>query len=242
MEMSLLSSRDRGSSKRRWPRLAQATAVVSLLVLVCSGSPAQGEVIRGVLSGRITDASGGALPGATVAIANADGSITATVVTDSSGNYVKDGLPVGTGYRAEAEYRICPVAQAGDRIAAPCESADVADRDPRRGSHVLQREAEPGWHRALDRQVDRLRLEFRATRVERTIGSIEVDIAVIREVEAAGRWRYLARHRQDRAAGARRSAIGPTGDRADRQGRAQHDGAGRLLRIPVPMHEVPLQR
>ena len=53
------------------------------------------------LSGRVTDDSGGVLPGVTVTVTQTDTGFTRTTVTDDSGGYVLPNLPLGP-YRLEA--------------------------------------------------------------------------------------------------------------------------------------------
>ncbi len=73
-----------------------ALAVVSVPV----GAAAQ--AVYGSLSGSVTDNSGGALPGVTVAITSVERNIVDTVVTNESGIYAKDRLLPGT-YEVKAE-------------------------------------------------------------------------------------------------------------------------------------------
>ncbi len=86
-----------------WGR--QATPVISLTilwVLICLATPriwAQGEAS---ISGVITDATGSAIPGATLRIVNAEKGAVRTVLTDSAGRYEAPLLVVGT-YEVSAE-------------------------------------------------------------------------------------------------------------------------------------------
>jgi len=54
------------------------------------------------LSGRVTDASGAAVPGVTVTVSNAQTGLTRTTVTESDGSYRFPSLPIGT-YKVTAE-------------------------------------------------------------------------------------------------------------------------------------------
>ena len=76
----------------RWPR--------SLSLSAPAGAAAQ--AVYGSLSGTVTDNSGGALPGVTVAITSLERNIVDTVVTNESGIYAKDRLLPGT-YEVKAE-------------------------------------------------------------------------------------------------------------------------------------------
>ncbi len=66
--------------------------VLSLAVLAAS---AGAQSFRGGVQGLITDATGGALPGATVAIKSAATGLSRTTTTDGSGNYAFPELPPG---------------------------------------------------------------------------------------------------------------------------------------------------
>ena len=63
---------------------------------------AAAQAVYGSLSGSVTDNSGGALPGVTVAITSLERNIVDTVVTNESGIYAKDRLLPGT-YEVKAE-------------------------------------------------------------------------------------------------------------------------------------------
>jgi hypothetical protein len=56
---------------------------------------AAGQAPQGAATGQVTDGSGGALPGVTVTATAQDGHVLATTVTDGSGNYALQVLPVG---------------------------------------------------------------------------------------------------------------------------------------------------
>jgi Carboxypeptidase regulatory-like domain/TonB dependent receptor len=65
---------------------------VTLLSIPC---PALAQTITGQISGRVTDSSGGALPGVAVTVLNENTGFTVTRVTDSSGAYTFTNVPVG---------------------------------------------------------------------------------------------------------------------------------------------------
>ena len=67
--------------------------VLTWLMALPLGALAQ--TITGHIAGRVTDSSGGALPGVTVTVLNENTGFTVTRVTDGSGAYVFTNLPVG---------------------------------------------------------------------------------------------------------------------------------------------------
>lgn len=77
----------------RW-RLASCGALLVAALLALPGTSAA-QTITGQITGRITDASGGALPGVTVTVANENTGLTVTRVTDERGVYTFTNLPVG---------------------------------------------------------------------------------------------------------------------------------------------------
>jgi hypothetical protein len=79
-------------------KVSHVTPVLMVALGLLSGSPsrvhAQGEQAR--LTGRVTDGSGAALPGATVTVAPARPGKSVVVVTDAVGQYQTPPLPAGT--------------------------------------------------------------------------------------------------------------------------------------------------
>jgi carboxypeptidase family protein len=80
---------------------AEMNRMLSVLVfglLLASAVPvfAQARATGADLTGVITDASGGVLPGATITVTNRATNVTRTVTTDASGRYVVPALPPGT--------------------------------------------------------------------------------------------------------------------------------------------------
>lgn len=90
---------DLSRSVRRLQRLCAWSCAVLLLGFTAS---AGAQTITGNISGRVTDSSGGVLPGVTVTILNEGTGLTVTRVTDENGTYVATNLPVGT-YSVSAE-------------------------------------------------------------------------------------------------------------------------------------------
>lgn len=61
-----------------------------------------GQSVNGVILGRVTDPSGGVLPGVTVVVENTDTGVSQSTVTNDMGNYRVPSLPPGN-YRVRAE-------------------------------------------------------------------------------------------------------------------------------------------
>lgn len=69
----------------------------ALVALLATAPAAHAQELRATVTGRVTDGSGGALPGATVTVAPADGTLPPVVaVTDGVGQYVTPAIPPGT--------------------------------------------------------------------------------------------------------------------------------------------------
>ena len=69
---------------------------VLLAVLVSAAVNAGAQALYGSLVGNVTDETGGALPGATVTITQAETSLTRDVITNESGGYNVPNLLPGT--------------------------------------------------------------------------------------------------------------------------------------------------
>src|SRR5207237_2636400 len=72
------------------------------LALISLAVPAAAQTTNGVISGIVSDAQGGVLPGVTVTGRNIETGITRTVVTESDGRYRLAALPPGR-YEVRAE-------------------------------------------------------------------------------------------------------------------------------------------
>lgn len=70
-------------------------ALISTLVLLCTGALLYGQVSTGALNGRITDPSGGVVAGATVTAKNLQTSFGVTTKTTAAGLFVIPNLPPG---------------------------------------------------------------------------------------------------------------------------------------------------
>src|SRR5262245_43877510 len=75
---------------------------VGLALLLAPASPARAQAVYGSVAGTVLDATGAAVPGATVTITSIERKTTDNVVTNPSGNYSKDRLLPGR-YEMKAE-------------------------------------------------------------------------------------------------------------------------------------------
>ena len=75
-------------------RRASRTSLVLLWLLAVSAAPAAQD-FRGLIEGKVTDNTGGAVPGVTVTIVNAETNVPSTAVTNESGNYTAPFLTPG---------------------------------------------------------------------------------------------------------------------------------------------------
>ena len=82
-------------------RRASITALV-LAVAFGMATPGMAQTTNGVISGIISDAQGGVLPGVSVTGRNPDTGLTRTVVTESDGRFRLAALPPGR-YELKAE-------------------------------------------------------------------------------------------------------------------------------------------
>lgn len=73
-----------------------AVVVHLIIALAALSSVALAQTITGQISGRVTDSSGGVLPGTTVTITNVDMQVSRPAITDSNGYYVATNLQLGT--------------------------------------------------------------------------------------------------------------------------------------------------
>jgi hypothetical protein len=76
--------------------------LIAFCLTFCLASAAGAQTIFGRISGTVADASGAAVPGATVRITNEATQLTRDVTTDPNGFYVATNLPVGA-YRVTVE-------------------------------------------------------------------------------------------------------------------------------------------
>src|SRR4051812_5768710 len=81
--------------------LMRATALIAVLLCLALPSMLNAQTVAGQISGRVTDTSGGVLPGVTVTITNVNTGLVVERVTDANGQYVATNLPVGP-YSVEA--------------------------------------------------------------------------------------------------------------------------------------------
>jgi Carboxypeptidase regulatory-like domain/TonB dependent receptor len=76
-------------------RALKAILCPSFLVVVCFSSIALGQQTTGAISGTVVDQSGAAISGATVEVIGEGTNISRSVISDASGRYAVDLLPVG---------------------------------------------------------------------------------------------------------------------------------------------------
>ncbi len=95
----ITSSDARAKEKREGTVMARSRKwALSLIVLVSLtwSLPASAQEFRGSIVGKVTDSTGGVLPGVTVTVTNNDTKIAQTLVTDGQGVYLARYLNVGT--------------------------------------------------------------------------------------------------------------------------------------------------
>ena len=76
--------------------------VVLFLASLCLTVPASAQVANAVVTGIVTDAQGGVLPGVTITVTNAESGVVRTIVTATEGRYRLGGVPPGH-YNLKAE-------------------------------------------------------------------------------------------------------------------------------------------
>jgi outer membrane receptor protein involved in Fe transport len=76
--------------------------VVLFLASFCLAVPASAQVANAVVTGVVTDAQSGVLPGATITVTNAESGVVRTIVTETDGRYRLGGVPPGR-YNLTAE-------------------------------------------------------------------------------------------------------------------------------------------
>jgi hypothetical protein len=113
---------------------SQSRAWIVALALACLAlaRPATAQFDSATVLGTIVDASGAAVPGATVTVKNADTGITATTVTDGQGNFQFLNVRVGT-YSVRAELQGFSTAVA-DNIAVTVNARQRVDLTMKVGS------------------------------------------------------------------------------------------------------------
>ena len=89
------------TSSSRSGRTSHHSVWLLLIVVLAVSAPAGAQVTTSTILGRVTDASGGVLPNATVTITNTDTGLARTVPTNGDGTYLVSALPPGP-YRVTA--------------------------------------------------------------------------------------------------------------------------------------------
>ena len=82
-------------------RLVITVVRLAFAALIAVPAVASAQTITGQISGRVTDASGGVLPGVTVTVVNEGTGFKDVRVTDSGGVYTFTNLRVGTAHQAD---------------------------------------------------------------------------------------------------------------------------------------------
>src|ERR1700726_1057995 len=77
-------------------RCRSAFALLFAALLVLAAAPAGAQTFRGTILGIVTDATGAAVPGATVTVRNVDTGLVRTTETQADGSYRVPELPIGT--------------------------------------------------------------------------------------------------------------------------------------------------
>ena len=95
---------------------------LSLMVLVSLtwSLPASAQEFRGSIVGKVTDSTGGVLPGVTVVVSNNDTKVSQTLVTDGQGVFLARYLNVGT-------YTVTATLQGFKKMSQPAAQVTVGD-------------------------------------------------------------------------------------------------------------------
>ena len=93
---------DTGSRGRRGASRVLCVLVVLAIALMSSVSTAAAQAVYGSISGTVSDATGGVLPGATVVVTSVERKTVDTVIANESGFFVKDRLLPGI-YEVKAD-------------------------------------------------------------------------------------------------------------------------------------------
>jgi hypothetical protein len=96
-----MTTASRRAPSSKGPRLV-LLACVALAALAAAVPAARAQAVYGSVAGTVTDPSGASLPGVTVTITSVERKTVDTVVSNSSGNYVKEHLLPGV-YEVKAE-------------------------------------------------------------------------------------------------------------------------------------------
>ena len=102
MRLSVSSAFGRLSQIANWTGTRVVCGLAVLMGLLAMPVAARAQAVSGTLLGNVTDASGGAVPGATVTAVETQTNISRTAVTNEAGNYIFSSLRNGT-YSVEAE-------------------------------------------------------------------------------------------------------------------------------------------
>lgn len=102
------------------------TRCLLVCALAAASAPAWAQPAQtGTISGEITDATGGAMPGVTVTITSQDRGFSRSTVSDNSGRYVFPAVPIGP-YRIVATLQGFETAQATDNLVETDKTTSVS--------------------------------------------------------------------------------------------------------------------
>ena len=103
MRLSMSSASGRQSRTTKLPAALVVCGMAVMLVgMLAVPSTVSAQAVTGTLLGNVTDASGAAVPGATVTAIETQTNISRTAVSNEAGNYIFSSLKNGT-YNVEAE-------------------------------------------------------------------------------------------------------------------------------------------
>ena len=122
--------------KPRWLGLKVTRGFLELTLVLLAATLAAGQTFRGTVLGTVTDASGAAVPEATVTVRNADTGLVRTAETQTDGGYRVPELPIGTydvtieksGFRASATKGVPLGVAAERRVDAVLELGEVREQ------------------------------------------------------------------------------------------------------------------
>src|SRR5690349_11109784 len=97
-----------------WRSLMRYLSLFLLLSISCVSAAAQSAAATGAISGTVTDASGAAIPGATIIVKNTDFASVRSLTSDDAGAFAATFLPAGaytvevkaTGFQSKRPVRV----------------------------------------------------------------------------------------------------------------------------------------
>ena len=110
---------------------AYACLAAAFLLIVCR-MPLQAQSVTGAIQGTVVDQSGAVLPGVTVTVTNTRHRRVRTIVTDATGTFRAELLPVGPYDVLGGTAGFAPAEAERTSSVTVGSIADLADRDARR--------------------------------------------------------------------------------------------------------------